>query len=242
MYNALTEVSRIVSGPISSFLHSYEHSPIIVAILLGLIGALAPCQLTGNMSAITLYGSRTIQIKENWHEVVYFIVGKVIVFSMIGFLAWMFGRSIETEMTSYFQIFRKVMGPLLIVTGLVLAGILKLHLLDYVTSRMPVVLRGGRIGSLLLGASFALAFCPTMFVLFFVWLMPIVMSTTYGLLLPSVFGIATSVPLIVIIVLIWYFDAQRLIMKKSKQIGKIVQTIAGIILILIGVLDTVTYW
>lgn len=242
MYTALAEISRVISSPISSFLHGYEHSPMIVALLLGLIGALAPCQLTGNMSAITLYGSRVIHIKDNWQEVMFFIVGKIIVFSGIGLCAWMFGQAFETEVTSYFQLFRKAMGPLMIVTGLVLAGVLKLHILNKMIARIPFVLREGRVGSLLLGASFALAFCPTMFVLFFVWLMPVVMSTSYGLLLPGIFGIATSLPLILVIVLIWYFDAHRLIMKKSKQIGKLVQTIAGIVLLVIGVLDTVTYW
>lgn len=60
MYNLMSQISQTISEPVSVFLNSYEHSPIIISILLGLIGAFAPCQLTGNISAITLYGNRTI--------------------------------------------------------------------------------------------------------------------------------------------------------------------------------------
>ncbi|MEK4229154.1 urease accessory protein UreH domain-containing protein [Solibacillus sp. FSL H8-0538] len=242
MYSLMSEISQIFSEPITLFLNSYEHSPLIVAILLGLVGAVAPCQLTGNMSAITFYGNRTIQKDRYLGEIIYFILGKVVVFSFIGLLAWLFGQSFETRMTEYFPIFRKIIGPLMILTGFVLLGILKLRFLNRVTAHIPMVLKEGKFGSFMLGVSFSLAFCPTMFVLFFIWLMPTVVSTSYGFVLPAIFGIATSIPLILLFGLIWFFDAKRFIMKKSMKIGRAVQKIAGVILIIIGVFDTITYW
>ncbi|KOS68008.1 cytochrome C biosynthesis protein [Lysinibacillus contaminans] len=242
MYSLVSQISQFISEPITLFLNTYEHSPLIIAILLGLIGALAPCQLTGNISAITLYGNRTIQMKSSWGEIGFFILGKVVVFSGIGFFAWLFGQSFETEMTLYFPLFRKAIGPLMIITGLILIGFLKLKFIDRISSRMPLILKEGKFGSFLLGASFSIAFCPTMFVLFFVWLMPTVVSTSYGLLLPGIFGIATAIPLILLILLIRALDTQKLIMKNSRKIGNIVQLIAGTILIIIGVFDTITYW
>ncbi|MBO1914296.1 sulfite exporter TauE/SafE family protein, partial [Microvirga sp. 3-52] len=107
--------------------------PIVVALLLGLVGAVAPCQLTGNMSAITLYGNRTIQMKDDMGEILFFIIGKVAVFSSLGLLVWFFGETFETSLTDYFPLFRKVIGPLIIVTGLVLIGILKLDFLRKLT-------------------------------------------------------------------------------------------------------------
>lgn len=222
MYSLMSKISQTISEPVSLFLRSFEHSPIVVALLLGLIGAVAPCQLTGNMSAITFYGNRTVQLKSNCGELVAFIAGKVAVFSLIGLLAWIFGQSFETKMTEYFPLFRKVIGPLLIVTGLVLLGIFKFRFLNRLTMYIPMVLKEGKSGSFMLGASFSLAFCPTMFVLFFVWLMPNVVSTSYGFLLPAVFGIATSIPLIFLFGLIWFFDAKRIIMKKSIKMGRII--------------------
>lgn len=214
----------------------------ITAILLGLIGAAAPCQLTGNISAVTLYGNRTIQMNNNWGVITSFIIGKVVVYSAIGLLAWFFGQSFESEMTDYFPLFRKVIGPLLILTGFVLLGILKLKFIHSLTNHIPISLKEGKISSFLLGASFAIAFCPTMFVLFFVWLMPTVASTSYGLVLPAIFGVATSTPLIIILGLIWYFDVKGLIMKRSMKVGKAIQRSAGVILIIIGVFDTIAYF
>ncbi|EFI68189.1 hypothetical protein BFZC1_12273 [Lysinibacillus fusiformis ZC1] len=242
MYSVLSSISQLISEPLTQFVRGYEHSALMMAILLGLIGAFAPCQLTGNMSAITFYGNRTLQKSSNWQEIMFFIVGKVVVFSALGFCAWLFGQSFETKMTVYFPIFRQAMGPIMLLTGLVLIGLFKLTFLQRLTLLLPPVVKEGKIGSFLMGASFSIAFCPTMFVLFFVWLMPLVASASYGLLLPSIFGVATAVPLIIMLLLIYVFDAKRLILRKSMKMGRAIQLTAGILLILIGITDTITYW
>jgi len=242
MYGMMSKISQTISEPLTILVHSFADDPLIYALLLGLIGAVAPCQLTGNMSAITFYGNRTVQMKNDWVEIIFFIAGKVAVFSSLGFLAWLFGQSFETTMTTYFPLFRKAIGPLIIITGLVLLGILKLGFLQRITMRIPMKLREGKLGSFLLGVSFSLAFCPTMFVIFFFWLMPVVVSTSYGLVLPAVFGIATSLPLLLLFFLIWVFDAKRLIMKRSMKVGSVIQRFAGFVLVVIGVLDTITFW
>lgn len=242
MYGWLSTFSATISEPLTSLMHSFADVPLIFAVLLGLIGAVAPCQLTGNMSAITFYGNRTVQMKDNWIEIGFFIAGKVVVFSGLGLLAWLFGQSFETKMTEYFPVFRKVIGPLIVMTGLVLLGVLKLGFLHRLTTRIPTRLREGKFGSFMLGASFSLAFCPTMFVIFFLWLMPVVATTSYGFILPTVFGVATSIPLILLFFLIWFFDAKRLIMKRSRKVGAMIQRVAGVLLLIIGVFDTVTFW
>lgn len=242
MYSLMSQISQTISNPLTEFLHSYNHAPIIFAFILGLIGSVAPCQLTGNVSAITYYGNRTIQKKNIFGEIALFIFGKIAVFSVIGFFAWIFGQSFETKMTEYFPVFRQAIGPLMIITGLVLIGILKLRLLNRLTSHIPIFFKEGKLGSFMLGASFSIAFCPTMFVLFFVWLMPTVSSTSYGFILPAFFGTSTAIPLILIFLLIWFFDAKRLIMRISMKTGGIIQKIAGAFLLIIGLLDTITYW
>ncbi len=213
-----------------------------MALLLGLIGALAPCQITGNMSAITFYGNKTLQMKNNWQEILFFILGKIVVFSGLGLFAWLFGQSCETKMTLYFPIFRQAIGPIMLMTGLVLLGLLKLKFLNRLSTLIPPVMKGGKLGSFLMGASFSIAFCPTMFVLFFVWLMPIVTNTTYGFILPSIFGVATSIPLLIMLLFIYLFDAKRLILRTSMKMGRVIQKVAGILLLLLGIVDTITYW
>ena len=242
MYNFLSKISQVITELVTGLINSYADFPLMLALLLGVVGAVAPCQLTGNLSAISLYGNRTIQFKTDWLEIFAFIAGKVVVFSTFGLLAWVFGQTFESKMTEYFPLFRKAIGPLIIFTGLVLLGVLKLKIFQRMTIHIPVRMREGKVGSFLLGASFSLAFCPTMFVLFFVWLMPIVSSTSYGLVLPAVFGIATSFPLILLFLIIWLFESDRRIMRKSMKIGHAIQRLAGVLLVLIGLFDTLTYW
>src|SRR5690625_6054356 len=73
-----------------------------------------------------------------------------------------------------------------------------------------------------------------MFLLFIITLMPILLETSYEFVLPSIFGIGTSLPLLLIIFLIWYFGASGIILKRSRKIGSLVQKLAGVIILVIG--------
>ncbi|WP_394189443.1 sulfite exporter TauE/SafE family protein [Paenisporosarcina quisquiliarum] len=242
MYSLLSKISTTLSEPFSIFAHSFSEYPFLVAIFLGLVGALAPCQLTGNISAITYYGNRTIQNRTDWLDVLSFILGKIVVFSSLGLLVWLFGHTFEQSMVTYFPFLRNLVGPLIIFVGLVLLGVFKLNLINRITSRIPLKLRKGKLGSFLMGVSFSIAFCPTMFVLFFVSLMPLTLTSTYGLVLPALFGIATSLPLLLVLVMMWFLELDNRTFKNSKRFGFVVQKTAGVLLVIIGVVDTITYW
>jgi len=242
MYSLLSKISTTLSEPFSIFAHSFSEYPFLVAIFLGLVGALAPCQLTGNISAITYYGNRAIQNRTDWLDVLSFILGKIVVFSSLGLLVWLFGQTFEKSMVTYFPFLRNLVGPLIIFVGLVLLGVFKLNLINRITSRIPLRLRKGKLGSFLMGVSFSIAFCPTMFVLFFVSLMPLTLTSTYGLVLPALFGIATSLPLLLVLVMMWFLELDNRTFKNSKRFGFVVQKTAGVLLVIIGVVDTITYW
>jgi len=77
-------------------------------------------------------------------------------------------------------------------------------------NRMPFSLGGGRlssiggkvadwgmIGGFLLGALFALAFCPYSAVLFFGVLIPLALKSAGGVTLPAVYAIGTGLPVLV---------------------------------------------
>ncbi len=88
MYQLLSEISQLLSSPFFSIINNTKQVPMLAAFILGLIGALAPCQLTGNMGAITYYGNRSLQFKKQWIEVCFFILGKIFVFSALGWAFW----------------------------------------------------------------------------------------------------------------------------------------------------------
>ncbi len=241
MYQEISKISQFLSEPFMSLYNGAE-APVVIAFVLGLIGALAPCQLTGNISAITLYGNRSLQSSRYWGDVIFFILGKIVVFSGLGLLVWMVGRNFEENIIVLFPVFRKAIGPFLIFVGLFLLGLIRLNIINKMTSKIPLKLRSGKLGSFLMGASFSIAFCPTMFVIFFVTLMPVVLTSSYGMILPTVFGIGTSIPVLVVIGVIFFLGLSGSLLKSSKRVGLWVQRIAGVTLIFMGILDTVTYW
>ncbi|RXT03903.1 hypothetical protein [Ammoniphilus sp. CFH 90114] len=58
----------------------------------------------------------------------------------------------------------------------------------------------------------------------------------------SIFAIGTVVPLFIIIGLYIGFGLDRVAIKKTKQWGRRVQWLAGIVFLLWGISDTYTYW
>ncbi|KIY22659.1 MULTISPECIES: urease accessory protein UreH domain-containing protein [Mesobacillus] len=242
MYQLFTEISNFLSGPFFTLVNQTEQIPLLASFLLGLVGALAPCQLTGNLGAITYYGNRSLQTKSQWIEIVFFILGKILVFTLLGLTVWLVGHSFQQILPGFFSWFRKLIGPLFIVIGLSLIGLFAFNWVNRLTSVLPQWTGKGKTGSFLMGVSFSIAFCPTMFSLFFFTLMPIVLSTSYGAILPSVFAVGTSIPLIVFAAIISYVGLNGTLMKKSRNLGSVVQKLAGYILIIVGVFDTVTYW
>jgi len=75
-----------------------------------------------------------------------------------------------------------------------------------------------------------------------VTLMPVVLARPYGFILPPAFALGTAIPLLVVIFVIWYLGGSGVIMKKGRKLGMVIQRISGVLMLLLGIFDTVTYW
>jgi cytochrome c biogenesis protein CcdA len=174
--------------------------PALSALLLGLITAISPCPLATNIAAIA-YVSR--KVKERRYAVItgtLYTLGRMFSYSILGVIIIVAGIEIP-GVASFLQNFgEQVLGPLLIVVGVIMLSI----------NRMPFSLGGGRlssiggkvanwgmIGGFLLGALFALAFCPYSAVLFFGVLIPLALKSAGGVTLPAVYAIGTGLPVLV---------------------------------------------
>src|SRR5699024_10603113 len=100
-------MSQALSGPIHGIAYGFEHIPLLFAFFLGLVGAVAPCQLTSNVSAITIYGNKTIKEQIPWLHICLFILGKLVVFSLLGMLIWMLGNEVKNTLVPFFPMIRK---------------------------------------------------------------------------------------------------------------------------------------
>lgn len=57
--------------PALNLLNGAEGIPILFAFLLGIVGALAPCQFSANLGAITMYGNKSLQEQIAWREILF---------------------------------------------------------------------------------------------------------------------------------------------------------------------------
>lgn len=243
MYDFFNSISRLLYEPLSSLAYGTEHIPILSALILGILGAAAPCQFSGNISAITLYGTRSFQKHIPFVEIVFYLLGKIVIFSGLGLIVWILGTEFQRELTGYLPWVRKALGPLLTIIGFFFVGLIKLKWLNFSLINKPHSSeKSGKWGAFLLGSSFSLGFCPTMFILFFIMLMPLAVSSSIGFILPSIFAIGTAIPFIIAIFIIWYFGLNGALLKKSRKVGAITQQVAGLFMIMLGILDTLTYW
>ena len=99
----------------------------------------------------------------------------------------------------------KIIGPLLVIIGIFMLGIIQLHFpaFNRITDRFKQRSKFNYWDVFLLGVIFALAFCPYSGVLYFGMLVPLTISSS-GLHLPVVFAIATGIPVIIFAWLIAY--------------------------------------
>ncbi|MDA3929274.1 MAG: aromatic aminobenezylarsenical efflux permease ArsG family transporter [Prolixibacteraceae bacterium] len=171
--------------------------PFWSALLLGLMTAISPCPLATNITAIGFISKDIENRKRVFLNGIYYTLGRAISYTTIGLLFY-FGAS-QFELSGFFQQWgEKFIGPLLVVIGLFMLGVIKLNIpgLSSLSQRMEKKNSWGFWSSLLLGMLFALAFCPYSGVLYFGMLIPMTISSASGLYLPVVFAFATGLPVL----------------------------------------------
>ena len=130
----------------------------------------------------------------------------------------------------------KHIGFVLIILGLIMLDIIKLNFIkgSNLTEKLADKFKTkGLLGAFLLGAMFALAFCPYSGALFFGMLLP--MTIQSGLLMPIAFSIGTGVPVILFAFIIAYsMQALGKVFNAITQIEKVMRIVAGIVFIITG--------
>ncbi len=172
--------------------------PILTAFILGLMTSISPCPLATNITAIGFISKDIVNQRKVFVNGLVYTLGRAISYTAIGLL-FFFGAS-QFEFAGFFQEWgEKILGPLLIIIGLFMLGILKFKIpgIGSLTEKMENKSNSGFWGVLLLGVVFALAFCPYSGVLYFGMLMPMTISSASGLYLPLFFAIATGIPVII---------------------------------------------
>jgi len=215
-----------------------KEAPLLAAFALGLLTAIAPCPLATNITATAFIAKTISNRKKVLLSGLFYTLGRMFSYTTIGAFIY-FGAS-KFHIGKLFQgNGEKYIGFVLILIGLIMLDVIKLNFIqsgNFTDKLSEKFKTKGMCGSFLLGALFALAFCPYSGALFFAMLIPMALSSGAGLALPVVFSFGTGLPVILFAFVI-AFSMEKLGMyfKAISKIEKVMRFVAGLVFILTGV-------
>ncbi len=200
--------------------------------------AISPCPLATNITATAFISKNITSKRKVFLSGVLYSLGRAFSYTTIGLILF-FGANKFHIARFFSQNGEKYLGPLLIVIGLIMLNIIKLNFLNKsnFTEKLSEKFQGkGLLGSFLIGAIFALAFCPYSGALYFGMLIPMTISSVDGLFLPIVFAIGTGLPVIIFTYLL-AFSAGKIgiFHKRISKVEKVMRLVAGVIFIITGI-------
>lgn len=246
-YTALSQFEARLSDPVG-LLAMRLNIPILSAFLFGVLGSLAPCQMSANAGAIAYLSSRAGGGRRVvWSTAWSYVLGKVAVYTLLGAAAILLGLRLPTAAMA---VLRKLFGPFMVLFGLHLLGLVRLRftaggrLAERFDSWIAATGKDrGAAGAFALGATYSLAFCPTMALVFFGLLVPLGLRTPGGIALPPVFALGTALPLLIFAAFVtlgmglvsdWH--------RRVRAWDRWLRVGAGVVFLLFGLNDTILYW
>ena len=208
------------------------------ALWLGILTSISPCPLATNVAAISFLAKKITHPFFVLLSGIAYTFGRMITYAILGFILINSILSIP-QVAQFLQKYMvKALGPILIITGLILLNIIKVSIsgLSLSQKQHNKLAGAGVPGALLLGAIFALAFCPVSAALFFGSLIPLALQSKFGVTLPFIYGIGTGLPVLVFAVAIamgvtslscWF--------NKLTKLEYYMRIVTGAIFILVGI-------
>jgi cytochrome c biogenesis protein CcdA len=214
------------------------------ALWLGILTSISPCPLATNIAAVSFLTKRITRPFLVFISGIAYTAGRTLAYALLG---WIIINSLLSvpQVAQFLQKYMvKILGPVLIVTGLFLVEIITLKWSGLIISpkNQNRLAETGAPGAFILGILFALAFCPVSAALFFGSLIPLALNNKGGILLPFVYGIGTGLP-----VFIFALAITLGVTSMSKWVSKIaglelyIRRLTGIIFILVGLYYTGIY-
>ena len=212
-----------------------KETPLLAALALGLLTAIAPCPLATNITA-TAYISKTINSRAKVIMSGFlYTLGRM--FSYTGVAALIYFGASKFQVARFFQgNGEKYIGFVLVLLGLVMLDLIPINFIkgSSLSEKLSDKFKTrGLLGSFLLGALFALAFCPYSGALYFAMLIPMTLKS--GLHLPVVFSLGTGLPVMLFAFIIAYsIEKLGAYFNAITRFEKTMRSVAAITFILTG--------
>jgi len=167
-------------------------------ILLGLQTSISPCPLTTNIAAISYIARNVSKSREVLLSGLLYTLGQTVVYVLLAVLILSAMLWSGETMTRFLQAkIHSYLGPVLIVVGMILLGMISFSFGGVQGEKMQKIADTlGLWSALPLGAIFALALCPTTAATF---LAAIALASQFqsNLLFPMVFGVCAAIPVMI---------------------------------------------
>jgi cytochrome c-type biogenesis protein len=172
--------------------------PIISAFWFGVLTSISPCPLASNIAAVSYMVKGVEKSSSVLTTGLMYTLGRMIAYIVLGILISASLLNIPQASQFMQNIMPKILGPVLILTGFFLLGLISFSLPGFSVSEKTALKFGknGNLGALLLGVLFALSFCPVSAALFFGSLIPLTVQNNSPIILPSLYGIGTGLPVL----------------------------------------------
>ena len=209
------------------------------ALWLGLLTAISPCPLATNIAAISYVGKRVDRPSLVLSAGLLYTLGRTISYTLVALLVVQGLLSLSAVSMFLQQNLNLMLGPVLVLVGLLLLDVIpwpwaggRSRFFEKLQERAD---RLGLWGAGLLGMAFALAFCPVSAALFFGSLVPLAVQHESSILLPSIYGVGTALPVVVISLILAFathwlsraFDAMSLIERWMRRFTAAVFILVG---------------
>lgn len=214
------------------------------ALWLGILTSISPCPLATNLAAISYIGRDASRARLVFWAGLLYTLGRVIAYTA---LAALVVASILSAPGTAVWLQRNInlfLGPLLVLVGMVLVGLLELPLPagNFWSGYRERVQKLGIAGAGLLGLLFALSFCPVSAALFFGSLIPLAITERSPLLLPAVYGIGTGVPVLGFsLVLVFGVKSVGTAFQRVSSVDRWLRPATGIVILGVGIYLTLVH-
>jgi cytochrome c biogenesis protein CcdA len=183
------------------------------ALMLGLLTSISPCPLATNIAAISYVSKRVDRPARVLSAGLIYTLGRTVSYIVVALIVVNSLLSVSAVSMFLQQNLNQILGPVLLVVGLLLLDVIpwpwtggRSAIFERIQTRADSL---GLWGAGLLGFVLALTFCPVSAALFFGSLVPLAVRHQSSLLLPSLYGIGTALPVVAFSVIL-AFAANRL--------------------------------
>jgi len=216
----------------------------LFALWFGILTSISPCPLATNIAAISYIGRRVGSPRQVLLSGLLYTVGRTLAYVVLAALivgGLLYKVDVAAALSRYMN---RLLGPILILVGIVLLRLVEFSFRGFApgegTQRRVDAM--GVWGAGLLGMLFAVAFCPVSAALFFGSLLTLALRSQSSVLLPSLYGVGTALPVVAVAVVL-AFSAQSVgkVFQRLTQFERWARWTTGAVFILVGGYFCFTY-